>query len=75
MARGSEIRSCQQRYTLACASIPAEKGDLILRTGCGTLQGDPFAVASFVHGFRPSVDRWIARRRQEDKLEHMLTAE
>eukprot|EP00959_Pyramimonas_sp_CCMP1952_P467762 9492142-Pyramimonas_sp.AAC.1 len=44
MAMGRETSYCQQRYRLACTSIPAEGGDLLLKTGCGMLQGDPFAV-------------------------------
>eukprot|EP00959_Pyramimonas_sp_CCMP1952_P283383 5924187-Pyramimonas_sp.AAC.1 len=33
MARGSEMRFCQQRCKFARVSIPAEEGDLLLRTG------------------------------------------
>eukprot|EP00959_Pyramimonas_sp_CCMP1952_P126265 2640764-Pyramimonas_sp.AAC.1 len=49
MTKGSERRFCQQRYKLACTAIPADRGDTHLRTGCGMIQGGPFAAASFVH--------------------------
>eukprot|EP00959_Pyramimonas_sp_CCMP1952_P413147 8657474-Pyramimonas_sp.AAC.1 len=72
---GRETRFCHRRCRQARTSIPAEGGDLLLKTGCGMLQGSPFAVESFVHVFRHPVDRWISKRRGQDPQERDLEAQ
>eukprot|EP00959_Pyramimonas_sp_CCMP1952_P060491 1263778-Pyramimonas_sp.AAC.1 len=48
-----DLNLCRQRFRRAGCVLPAADGPLFLRPGCGSLQGDPYAVRSFVRVFRP----------------------
>eukprot|EP00959_Pyramimonas_sp_CCMP1952_P265427 5550087-Pyramimonas_sp.AAC.1 len=61
LVRPRDIRLCRQRHRCSGCLLPSAEGSLFLRPGCGSLQGDPYAVRSFVRVFRPPVDRWLAR--------------
>ena len=65
---------CKLRFRSACCLIPGADKPLLVRTGCGALMGDPFAVRSFSRAFRPPCDQWLADYRAVDPEESRLVA-
>ncbi|CAK0852712.1 unnamed protein product [Prorocentrum cordatum] len=65
---------CRQRYRTAGCTLPSRKGSFMIKPGCGALQGDPFAVTSFVRAFKELVDRWTDRCQDEGPGEQFLWA-
>ena len=48
----------RQRFECAVVDLPTDSGSLTVKTGCGALMGDPFAVHSFGGAFKAPVGRW-----------------
>eukprot|EP00959_Pyramimonas_sp_CCMP1952_P164408 3437046-Pyramimonas_sp.AAC.1 len=61
-----------QRHRVACCLLPASDEECLLQTGGGALQGDPYAVASFVRVFRPVIDECVDACVERDPLERLL---
>eukprot|EP00974_Lingulodinium_polyedra_P109367 10582149-Lingulodinium_polyedra.AAC.1 len=56
-----DISFAKQRFEQAAVLMPCGgEEELLLKTGCGALMGDPFAVHSFRHAFAQPVAQWNA---------------
>ena len=51
----------RQRYTQSSVCIQTGQGPLDIIPACGGLQGDPYVVRQWVHGFKPLVTAWQAK--------------
>ena len=58
--RPQDLRLCQQSYRNARVVLNCADGELVVKPGCGALQGTMAAVDIFQDVYHPAVDEWMA---------------